>query len=184
MAELADYSGEFDPDFSHDKLSKVTLLKLRETYADYMRTIDGLWYLAAKQKWGNDEAMVLDIKVWEKAMMFELKAISSALNIRGDGVDAVLKYLQCNPWFALCDYDIQRINEHHAVVTERTCPTLSALEREGQGRERLQCRQICPRIQAIRAHFFNPRIRFTQIKAPPRDPEDDVCCQWEITLDE
>lgn len=184
MTERSDYSGEFDPAFSHADLSKETLLRLREACADLMRAVDGLWYLEAKAKWGNDEAMALDIGVWEKAMMFELAAISGALNIRGDDVDAVLKYLQCNPWFALCDYEIERFNEQYAIVTERTCPTLFALEREGQGREELQCRRICPRIQAIRARFFNPSIRFTQIKAPPRRSEKDICCRWEIALEE
>ncbi|MFO8011500.1 MAG: DUF6125 family protein [Dehalococcoidia bacterium] len=182
MDELTDYSGPFDLEFEHSKLSKEALLRLREGYASYVRVVDGLWYLATKEKRGNDEAMAMDIEVWEKAMLFELKMITSTLNIHGDDVLTVLKYLQCNPWFALCDYEIEVKNPNHAIVIERNCPTLEALEKEGKGREELQCGQICPEIQSVRANFFNPSIEFRQVKAPPRDSADDICCQWEIVL--
>lgn len=184
MTELADYSSDFDPEFDHAKLDKDALLRLREAYADYIRAIDGLWYLAVKDRWGNEQAMDLDIEVWKKAMLFELRAVTGALNIHGDDVMTVLKYLQCNPWFALCDYEIEVKDDNHAMVSERNCRTLAALEREGKGRELLQCRQICPEIQRVRADFFNPRIRFVQVKAPPREPGDEICCQWELKLEQ
>lgn len=183
MTDLIDYSGDFDPEFSHEKLSKQTLLKLRETYADYIRAIDGFWYLVVKEKWGNDVALECDIAVWEKAMMFELKSFSEVLNIRGDDVATVLKYLQCNPWWAFTEYQIEILDKNLAIITEHTCRTLFALEREGKGREELQCQQVCPRIQGLRATFFNPSINFNLIKAPPRESGDDICCQWELKLE-
>lgn len=182
MPELVDYSGEFDPEFSHEKFSKQTLLKLREAYADYIRAIDGFWYLVVKEKWGNDVAVQCDIEVWEKAMMFELRAFSEVLNIRGDDVTTVLKYLQCNPWWAFTEYQIDVLDKNHAVITEHTCRTLYALEREGKGREEMQCNQVCPKIQGFRATFFNPKIQFNLTKSPPREGNDDICCQWELRL--
>ena len=67
MSELIDYSGKFDPEFSHDKFTKETLLNLVKAYSEYMRRIDGFWYLTVKDKWGNDEAIDCDLRVWEKS---------------------------------------------------------------------------------------------------------------------
>ena len=66
MTDLVDYSGDYDPEFSHAKLSKATLLRLREVYADYVRAVDGFWYLFIKEKWGNEVALEYDIAVWER----------------------------------------------------------------------------------------------------------------------
>ena len=51
----------FDPNFGHERFSKETLLKLLKTYNDYMLRIDGFWYLAVRDKWGNDEAFDTDV---------------------------------------------------------------------------------------------------------------------------
>jgi len=182
LMEVVDYSGDFDPEFSHAKLSKETLLKLREVYANYMRVIDGYWYLVVKEKWGNEVALEYDIAVWEKAVLFKLKATTEALNIHGEDVMTVLKYFQCNPWWALSDSKIEVLGENHAIITEITCPTLATLEREGKGREELHCSQVCPKIKRVRVNYFNPEIRLNMIQIPPRDDKNDICCQWELKL--
>ncbi len=43
--QLSDYSGPFDPKFSQDQLSRDTLAKLLKAYSDYVRKMDGHWYL-------------------------------------------------------------------------------------------------------------------------------------------
>ena len=83
MSELTDYSGEFDPEFSHDKLSKETLLKLLEAYSQYMHRIDAYWYLSVKDNWGNDAALDCDIRVLEKGKSYEVQLIRNLLNIQG-----------------------------------------------------------------------------------------------------
>ena len=40
MEELTDYSGEFDPNFSHENLSKEILLKLLHMYNGYLQRVD------------------------------------------------------------------------------------------------------------------------------------------------
>ena len=60
MKELVDYSGKFDPHFSHDKFTKKTLLKLLKAYSEYVPRIDGFWYLTVMNKWGNNEIRMAD----------------------------------------------------------------------------------------------------------------------------
>lgn len=183
MTELTDYSGPFDPEFSHRRFGKETLLKLLEAYAEYILRIDGFWYLAVMEKWGNETAFKTDVKVWERAQLWELKVMTGVLNIRGDDVATVMKYMQSNPWLNLCEYSIDLKNENHAILTKYTCPTLFALEKEGKGRERLQCGEITPWTFNTISHFFNPKIKVTPIKVPPRTDYSDICCRWEFKLE-
>jgi len=183
MSELTDYSGEFDPQFDHSKLSKKTLLKLLHTYNEYMLRIDGFWYLTVMNKWGNDEAFGCDLKVWEKAQPWEIKAVSKVLNIEGDDVASLMKYMQMSPWMWIYDWTIDLKNPKHSVVTIHHCPTLISLEKEGTGREIRICRELEPRMMEIQASFFNPQIKAIPLKVPPRTDYSDCCCQWEFKLD-
>jgi hypothetical protein len=183
MMELVDYSGKFDPKFSRDKFARETLLKLLKAYSEYILRIDGFWYLTVMNKWGNDEAFDCDVRVWEKLIRYEMKAISSLLNIRGNDVVTVMKAIQVSPWMSIYEYEIDVKNNDHAIVTIYACPTLFALEKERIGREKLICQELEPKIMGMMAHYFNPDIKVTGLKVPPRTSYKDICCQWEFRLD-
>jgi hypothetical protein len=183
VAELVDYSGAFDPKFSHGKFTRETLLKLLKMYSEYMLRIDGFWYLTVMDKWGNEEAFDCDVRVWEKAQLYETKMISSLLNIRGDDVVTVMKAMQASPWMWIYDYEMEVKSNEHAILTIRTCPTLLSLEKEGKGREKLICQEMEPKIMGIVAHYFNPNIRVTPLKMPPRKIKDEIPCKWEFKLE-
>jgi hypothetical protein len=182
MTEITDYSGRFDANFSHDNFKKETLLKLLKGYNEYMLRIDGYWYLNVMKKWGNDEAFDTDVKVWEKAQLFELKTISSLLNISGQDVETVMKYIQVSPWMWIYKYDIELRSANHGVMTIFHCPTLISLEKEGTGRETLICQEMEPKIMRIITGYFNPEIEVVGLKVPPRKNYSDCCCQWEFKL--
>jgi len=184
MKELTDYGGKFDPQFSYDKFTKETLLKLLKAYSEYMLRIDGLWYLTVMNKWGNDKAFDCDSKVWEKGTLWEMQTISSLLNVHGDDVATVMKYWQVNPWMWLYRYDVDLKNPNHAVLTINHCPTLISIEKEGTGREKRICHEVDTRDFGIRAHFFNPKIKVIPLKLPPRTDYSDCCCQWEFKIEE
>jgi len=183
MAIVRDYSGPFDPAFDHSKLTTDTLLRLLKAYNEYMLRIDGFWYLTVMGKWGNDEAFDCDVKVWDKAQPFELKLITEVMNIHGNDVETVMKYIQVSPWMWIYKYDIDLKSPNQAVMTINHCPTLISLEKEGTGREKLICQEMEPKMMGIIAHHFNPEIKVTGLKLPPRKGcYDDCCCQWEFKL--
>ena len=183
MPELADYSGPFDPHWSPEKLSKQTLLKLVKAYGEYIHRIDASWYVTVMKRQGNDEAFACDRHVWEKKLQaYELKLMTGVLNIRGDDVVAVMKYMQATPWSAVDQREIDIKNNNHAVLTIHNCPTLSALEREGTGREKQICEDLTTSLFSKIAHHFNPNIKVTGLKVPPRKTYSDCCCQWEFKL--
>jgi len=184
MSELADYSGPFDPHWSPEKLTKEALLKLVKSYSEYIYRIDASWYVTVKNRLGTDEAFACDRHVWEKKLQaYELKLMTGALNIRGDDVVAVMKYMQATPWASVDERHIDIKNNHHAVLTIHNCPTLSALEKEGTGREKLICEDLTTSLFSKIAHYFNPKIKVTGLKVPPRKTYSDCSCQWEFKLD-
>ena len=183
MTELVDYSGAFDPAFSHEKLKKDTLLKLLKAYNDYLLRVDGYWYLTVMNKWGNEEAFDCDVKVWEKAQVWEMRTISSLLGILGDDVATLFKYLQVSPWMHIYVATLDLSNSNHGLLTINHCPTLISLEKEGTGRERRICRELEPKLMGIQAGFFNHQMKVTPLKVPPRTEYRDCCCQWEFRLD-
>src|SRR5512137_566557 len=183
MTELVDYSGGFDLAFSHEKLKKETLLKLLRAYNDYLLRVDGYWYLTVMNKWGNEEAFDCDVKLWEKAQVCEMNTISSLLGIRGDDVASLFKYLQVSPWMHIYVATLDLCNPNHGLLTINHCPTLISLEKEGTGREKRICQELEPKLMGIQAGFFNPQIKVTPLKVPPRTEYKDCCCQWEFRLD-
>lgn len=180
--ESDDYSQPFDPNFSHKRFTKKTLIRFLKAYSEYMRRIDAHWYLAVMDKFGNAEALDCDERVWEKLVIYEMKTMSELLNIRGNDVATVMKALQASPWIWVYDCDIDLKNDAHAIVTYRNCPTLAALEKEGQGREGIICHELEPKLMNTIAHYFNPDIEVTPLKLPPREPGSDIGCQWEFKL--
>ena len=183
MAEQADYSGPFDPQWSPERLTREALLKLVKAYSEYIYRIDASWYVTVKNRLGNDEAFACDRHVWEKKLQaYELKLMTGALNIRGDDVVAIMKYMQATPWSSVDKREIEIKSSNHAVLTIHDCPTLSALEKEGTGREKLICEDLTTSLFSKIAHYFNPKIKVTGLKVPPRKAYSDCSCQWEFKL--
>jgi len=183
MSEQLDYSGPFDPEWSPEKLSREALLRLLKAYSDYIYRIDASWYVTVKNRLGNEEAFACDRHVWEKKLQaYEMKLMTKALNIHGDDVVAVMKYMQATPWAAIDERHIEIKTNNHAIFTVRNCPTLAALEKEGTGREKQICEDLTASLFTKIAHYFNPKIKVTGLKVPPRKTYSDCCCQWEFRL--
>ncbi len=183
MEELVDYSGKFDPKFSYDKFNKEMLLKLLGAYSNYLLRVDGYWYLAVKEKWGNEEALDCDLKVWEKAQIYELKTTTRLFNIQGNDVLTAMKVMQASPWTWIYDYEMDIKNNNHGILTIKTCPTLLSLEKEGTGREKPLCQELEPKLMGIIARYFNPAMIVNALSLPPRLDKQGICCQWEFKLE-
>lgn len=182
MKQLDDYSGEFRPELKLEDFSTATLLALLKMYTKLYMALDGFWYLTVKERLGNDEALACDIKTWESQVNYEMVKITRQLNIEGDDIIALMKALQLSPWALHQQYKIQFKNENNALLTVTHCPTLEALEKEGEGRENEICNIVDPKYFKYLTAFFNPDIEVKCLKAPPRKSKDEICCQWEFSL--
>jgi len=182
LEKISDYSGQFRPEIKLEDFSSDTLSKLGEMYSKLYMALDGFWYLTVMERLGNDEALACDIKTWESQAKYEMAKITKQLNIEGNDVIALMKALQFSPWSLQQQYQIDIKDKNNATLTITHCPTLDALEKEGQGRENEICNIVDLKLFKYFASFFNPDAEIKCLKSPPRKSKDEICCQWEFKL--
>ena len=179
---LRDYSGNYLPEMRLERFSKGTLIELLRLYSRLYMALDGFWYLAVKERNGNEEALACDLWVWEKASKYELARVTKLMKIEGNDVAALARAFQVGPWFWNLEYDMEVKNKNHAVLTVSHCPTLVTLEKEGTGREDSICNLMEPKFFKDYASFFDSDIQVKCLKSPPRESKNDICCRWEFKL--
>lgn len=182
MEKLSDYSGELLPELDLEDFSSETLRELLRLYSKLYMGLDGFWYLIVMEKFGNDAALDCDIKVWERAGRYEMKNVTQKMNIQGNDAAAFMKALQLSPWYSTVKSQMEIVDPNTAILTVTNCPTLNALEKEGEGRENQICKIVEPIILKAYASFFNPDVEVTCLKAPPRESQDEIACKWHFKL--
>ncbi|MBP7734365.1 MAG: hypothetical protein KA369_00195 [Spirochaetes bacterium] len=181
MGGMNDYAGEFRPDLNWESFSEDMKLRGIELYRKMFLAVDGFWYLAAKEKFGNETAMELDLRVWEKHMRYELKHVTRMFNITGNDVEAFFKATQFMAWSGNIEAELELISKNHGVIRVTKCPTIDALVKEGEGREGSFCRIIEQRMFDFQAAYFSPTMKARPRKIPPETLGCGVYCEWEIT---
>ena len=182
MDKLSAYSGEPITELDFNDFSYDTLVELLKLYSRLYLAIDGFWYLTIKKRVSNEEALACDIAVWEKMTKYELARITKLLNIQGNDMAALVKGMQLSPFFQVIENKFELRDKHNAILTVTNCPTLNALEKEGEGREDEICNIVEPKIFKAYASFFNSNIKVISLQTPPRKNKDGICCQWQFTL--
>jgi len=183
IRHMEDYRGAFDSKLSYADFGKEVLLEVLKSWAAYIRKLDGTWYLAVKEEAGDDKASACDKTVWQTMEVHDVQMTRRLFNIGGDDVTAVMKALQMSPWALVLEQRFELKHPNLGIWTVTRCPTLLALEKEGEGREERICRGIETELITLRAHTINPKIKVTPLQLPPRRRKDEVHCQWEFRLE-
>lgn len=180
IGQLKDYSGAFAPTITWNDFTRETILDGLDLYRRLFLAIDGFWYLAVKDRCGENVAMSCDLWVWDKYIRYELRRLTKVLNIVGSDLEALFKALQMSPWAGNLEFviDFQGGNCGRLRITK--CPTLQALVKEGQGRERYFCREVEQPMFEMYARYFDREIKVIPLRIPPETLESEVCCEWEF----
>jgi hypothetical protein len=182
MDGLKDYSGNFVPDLSLAGFSREIQLDALSLYRKMFLAIDGFWYLAVKERFGDEAAMACDLWAWEKYIRYELKHVTKLFNITGKDVESLFKSMQLSTWtFFECMFELQ--NSNRGFFRVKNCPTLASIIKEGQGREKYFCREVEQLMLEMFAGTVNPDIRVNALRIPPHTIGSDICCEWEFVLD-
>ncbi len=183
MSDRTEYTDDFDPNIQFADFSKEFLLDALKSYADYIRKLDGIWYLSLKKRADDDLAFETDLDVWRAMEVHDVRSTCELFNIKGNDVAALIKATQMSPWAWVLEKHFELKSPQLGIWTITRCPTLLALEREGEGRESRICREVETKLFEIRAKTINPKIRVTPLKLPPRQ-DKNIACQWEFRLED
>ncbi len=188
MGDFEDYSGEFRSDLKLEDFSKDALVRLFQTTCRLYIGFAALVYELNKEKFGAKTAIDLDTDYWLKmgATEREVRMTTRAMNIAGKDVTSLVKFLQIDPGArgTFLDFSCDLKNENVGVLTVNQCRPLNYFESVGDMVSLkhacdVEDREVFERV----ARFFNPDMKVTSLKLPPRANKEEIACQWEFRLE-
>jgi len=165
-----------------ENCSRETLIALLTLYARLYLVLDGRWYLAVKESFGDEQAIALDLQVWDKQTPKEISGLTELMGSPQRDVLSLMELSAIIPSAIGSEGYIEVKNRDDCIMSITHCPIVRTLEKEGNGREKTQCEVVCRRIMTAMALGFNPDIAVKAIKLPPRQNQDEVYCQWQFKL--
>ncbi|MQY03091.1 hypothetical protein [Actinomadura macrotermitis] len=187
MTERKDYSGDFDPGFRFEDLSKEALVRLVREYALIPQLLDRSGLAAVGLRYGQRVVEEIAIEEWKGASPIYTQRIRDIMRIEGDGVSAIFKSLQLDPGFSFSymDVEYELISETHGFFQLRSCGALLDVEPFGERSIKGMCHTIEDGTFDITAQAVNPKARIRPVHRPPRVPAGRVPhCRWEVVIDE
>jgi Family of unknown function (DUF6125) len=169
-------------DLKLESLSRDELIDLVKLSSRMILALDGFWYLSVKELAGNDKALDRDNWVWDKVMKFYVSELAKLLGVQGRDVADYMKVMGPRPEGLILEEGVEILNRNDAIRTVTYCPTIAALEKEGEGRDAIHCSATCSAMRGKHSKLFNPAIKVTCLKIPPRNGKDDIFCQFEYKI--
>jgi len=170
-------------DVKLESLSRDELVDLVKLSSRMILAVDGFWYLSVKELAGNDKALERDNWVWDKVMKFYVNELAGLLNVQGRDVADYMRVMGPRPEGLFIEETVEILNRNDAIRTVTFCPTIAALEKEGEGRDAIHCRATCSAMRSRHSKLFNPAINVTCLKIPPRKGKDDIYCRFEYKIE-
>jgi hypothetical protein len=170
-------------DLKLENLSRGELIDLVKLSSRMILALDGFWYLSVKDIAGNEKALNVDNWVWEKVMKFYVDELAKLLNVRGRDIADYMKVMGPRPEGLVLEERVEVLNRNDAIRTVTHCPTIVAMEKEGEGRDAIHCDAACAQMRGKHSKLFNPAIKVTCLKKPPRKSKDDAFCQFEYKIE-
>ncbi len=165
-----------------ENLSKDELIDLVKLSSRMILALDGFWYLSVKELAGNEKALDRDNWVWDKVMKFCVEELARLQGVQGRDVADYMKVMGPRPEGLVLEERVEILNRNDAIRTVTYCPTIVAMEKEGEGRDAIHCSATCSEMRVKHSRLFNPAIKVTCLRIPPRKDKDDIFCQFEYKI--
>ncbi len=161
--------------------SKEELIGFLEDAAKNWLAHDGLWFLAAEERFGIETAIELDRRAWEKFTVVEAKRIKRRLGIEpGGGIPALKQALEYRLYAHLNVQETLDVDDRTIVFRMNDCRVQSARQRKGL--PDFPCKPVGLVEYGNFARTIDPRFRTRCIACPPDPHPQEYWCAWEFTL--
>ncbi len=183
--ELNDYSGDYKPDLKYEDFSKAALIRLWQLASKHYFGIARSYITDLRKRHGEKEALAINDKIWMEWYPTEFRIVLDAMNIKGNDVETLFKFIQCYGGVAgLMNIELDLKNKDHGIFTVRRCPILESNERRNDPEA---IHHLCGMDVVgyeMWGHVINPKITTKCLKLPPRKDKNEIVCQWEWKLEE
>jgi len=142
---------------------------------------DGLWFLAAEDRFDMETAIDLDAEAWKSFTVIEAKRIMKRHGItQGGGIPALAEALGYRLYALINVQEIVEQDERRLVFRMNDCRVQSARKRKGL--PDFPCKPVGLIEYAGFARAIDERIETRCIGCPPDAHPDEWYCAWEFTL--
>jgi len=156
--------------------TKNDLLDLLRMSGGFINAMDGLWFLAVEEAYGNAEAAKLDIKVRERYTHVLVKRVKRDRGLSGSGIEMMRQVIEADPSFLINDYEISHLSRDRMFLRVNRCPILEAMEKSG--RKEFMCEKTTGFYFRNIARELETKVTVHAIRLPPRNSPDEACCEW------
>lgn len=144
---------------------------------------DGLWFLAAEEKFGLDTAIELDTKAWEKFTVIEAHRIMDFLKLPvNGGLKSLAVALNFRLYAFLNQQQMEWVDDNTLVFKMTKCRVQAARQRKGL--PDFPCKSVGLVEYSGFASTIDSRIKTRCIACPPDPHPDEYFCAWEFTIEE
>lgn len=165
-----------------EDLSREQLIELARLYARLFFAMDGLWYLALMESFGEEAATEIDLRVWDKYARYEAKRLLPLMNIASDDLSEFPTVFALSPWFSQLEHVFTKEDNNTLTLTVLECPSMEAMKREGSGREKTFCSDVEPQLLQMVVQAFHPRAKVYPVELPLKETADGICCRWRFVI--
>lgn len=162
-------------------LPKEQLIGMLEDAAKNWLAHDGLWFLAAEERFDLETAIQLDACAWERFTAIEARRIVERHGIApGGGLAALARALDYRLYAYLNVQETVWVDERTLVFRMNDCRVQAARKRKAL--PDFPCKPVGLVEYAGFASAIDPRIRTRCLGCPPDPHPEEWWCAWEFTL--
>ena len=169
--------------FNLEKLPKKTLIDMLKMFSQNALVIDGCWFQAVEDEYGQEKAVELDTRAWARYGLIEAKRIMKTFNIAEKGTSALAKALNYQIWVHAQNmaWDIPEVTGNSVVFNVTDCGIQRARIKSGRGE--FPCKGVGIVLFQEFAKAIDPRFSLNCLVCPPDEHPDDLWCSWEFRLE-
>jgi hypothetical protein len=183
---MDDYSGDFDPDFDLDRLSRRALAVLGREWLLHGHLQDRVGMPLVHEGRPREDMEAVAIDEWMGASPVYSRRTQRAFGFADGDVPTIMKNLQFDIGapHQFMDFRCEVHDANHGAFWLAHCGALMDVEPMGEDYVRGMCHTIEDPTFDATAVATNPRAQVRPVHRPPRVPVDQMPhCRWTVEID-